>query len=228
MWAALDIEPHLLNSRPTSQSYPSAFTPNCRPHWDWVISNLDNTADAQTLWKRAITAFLARCRAANTSPFLGMQQSRNDHIVTALRASRRAVLKVLDNSDVFRTITLKAVKRKCKVSGSGFVLRVEGEILAADPTVTRWLLKKPWPAFGLKTRGVYRKTLDHNTEMVFFNAGANMPLRWHIGYEIKLDILPALPNPLASDADMEAFILRVLWPHVMSDMRTREWHRRSL
>lgn len=228
MWGALGIEPRLLQNRPTPQTYPSVFTTNCKPHWDWVTNNLDNTVDTQTQWTRAISAFLARCRAANTSPFLGVQQSRNDHIVTALRASRRAVLKVLDNSNVFRMVTLKAVRRTCRVNDHGFVLRVEGEILAADPTVTSWLLKKPWPAFGLKSRGIYRKTLDHNTEMVFFNAGANMPLRWRIGYEIKMDTLPALPNPMASGAEMEAFILKVLWHHVMSDMRTREWHRRSL
>lgn len=228
MWASLGIEPRTLQSRPTAQAYPKAFTQNCKLHWDWVVANLDNTVDTQTQWKRALTAFLARCRAANTSPFMGIQQSRNDQIVTALRNSRRAVLKVLDNSDVFRMITLKAVRRTCKLTDKGFVLRVEGEVMAADPTVTKWLLQKPWPAFALKSKGIYRKTLDHNTEMVFFNAGANMPLRWRIGYEITLDIMPALPNPMASRADIEAFVLKVLWHHVMLDTRTREWHRRKI
>jgi hypothetical protein len=168
------------------------------------------------------------CRAANTSPFAGLQQTRNDQIVSALRNSRRAVLKVLDNSYAFKILTLKAVRRSCTVTDKGFVLRVEGEIMAVDPTVTHWLLKKPWPAFQLKNKGVYRKQLDHHTQMIFYNAGANLPLRWHIGYEIALDLRPALPNPLASDAEQEQFILKVLWAHVMADTRTREWHRRKL
>lgn len=227
MWASLGIDPQRLQGRPAPQSYPSAFSPNCKPHWDAVVSNLQ-PGSGEEVWRQAIQMFLAQCRAANTSPFAGTRQSRNDQIVTRLRASRRAVLKVLDNSRAFRMITLKAVRRSCKMKDGVLVLRVEGEIMAADPTVPEWLLRKPWPAFGLKHRGVYSKQLDSRTRMVFFNSGANMPLRWHIGYEIIIDIMPALPNPVASDQELETFLLKVLWQHVMTDTRTREWHRRTL
>lgn len=228
MWAGLGIEPRILQNRPTPQSYPRVFSPSCKVHWDRVIASLPPDGKASELWSQAVRMFIVACRAANTSPFLGIQQSRNDQIVSALRTSRRAVLKVLDNANVFRMITLKAVRRTCRLTDRGFVLRVEGEIMAADPTVTRWLLLKPWPAFNLKSKGVYRKQLDSNTQMVFFNAGANMPLRWRIGYEITLDTMPALPNPMASNAEVETFVLKVLWHHVMLDTRTREWHRRKI
>jgi len=180
------------------------------------------------MWTQAVRTFLLLCKQANTYPFMGTQQARNDQIVTALRASRRAVLKVLDNSQVFRMLTLKATRRSCYMTDKGFVLRVEGEVQAADPTVSKWLLLKPWPAFGLKSQGVYSKQLDAHTRMIFYNQGANMGLRWRIGYEITLDIMPALPNPMASQVEIENFVLKVLWHHVMLDTRTRKWHRRAL
>lgn len=228
MWAGLGIDARTLQNRPGPNTYPPVFTPNCKVHWEAAVNELPQEGEASALWTEVIQDFIVRCRQANTSPFLGLQQSRNDQIVSALRNSRRAVLKVLDNAKVFRMITLKAVHRSCKVTGQGFVLRVQGDIQAADPTVTRWLLQKPWPAFHLKSQGVYRKQLDHNTQMIFYNSGANMPLRWHIGYEIALDILPALPNQMASNAEIETFVLKVLWHHVMLDTRTREWHRRKI
>lgn len=136
------------------------------------------------------------------------------------------MLKVMDNARAFDVMTLKNVERSCTVTSQGLVLRVTASILAVDPTVTRWLLRQPWPAFRLKIQGVYRKTLDHNTEMVFFNKGANMPLRWHIGYEIRLPIVPKVPDPeRATDRDLANFVLQVLWHQVEISTRTRVWHR---
>lgn len=99
--------------------------------------------------------------------------------------------------------------------------------MTMDPTVDRWLLQQPWPAFRLKSNGVYRKQLDEHTTMVLFNDYANMPLRWHIGYEIKLDMLPSLVKPEPTLLDIEKAVLHQ-WSQIMQTSRTHEWHRRQL
>lgn len=156
-----------------------------------------------------------------------VSQSTNDSILRRLQASRRAVLKFLNNAKPFKLMTLKAVKRECRIGPNGFTLRVTGDVLAMDPTVGRWLLQQPWPAFRLKSEGMYHKQLDDWTTMVLFNAGANMPLRWHIGYEIKVPMVPSLPKEQPTKADLESYVLRQ-WEKELQTSRTHEWHRRQL
>lgn len=228
MWPGLGLDAQTLQNRPTPQTYPRAFTPNCKVHWDRAVASLPDAGRPADLWAQCLRTFVQLCRQANTVPTLGVEQARNDQIMSVLRTSRRAVLKVLDNAQVFRMMTLRTVSKTCRLTPSGFVIRVEGEIQALDPTATSWLLLKPWPAFDLKSRGLYRKQLDAHTKMVFYNAGANLSLRWFIGYEIEVSVLPALPRLDASKAELEAFVLNVLWRRVMTEGRTREWHRRAI
>jgi len=156
-----------------------------------------------------------------------MSSVANDVINSRLRESRRVVLKFLNNARPFKLMTLKAVKRECHVFPQGFKLRIIGEVQSMDPTVDKWLLKQPWPAFRLKHDGVYHKKLNENTTMVLFNDYANMPLRWKIGYEIQLPIRPWSSNPTATTLELENLVLK-LWHQCMDEQRTYEWHRRQL
>lgn len=156
-----------------------------------------------------------------------MGSTDNDKITSRLQAARRAVVKFLDNSKPFDLGSLKAVRRSCVVNAQGFVLRVEGEVLSMDPTIDKWLLKTPWPAFRLKHGGVYARQLDEHTLMVIFNANANASQRWKIGYEISIPIRPWVPRASASASELESFVLGVLWPQAAT-LRTREWHRKQL
>lgn len=156
-----------------------------------------------------------------------MGSTANDQIMVRLQAARRAVVKFLDNSKPFDLGSLKAVSRRCTVTSTGLVLRVEGEVLSMDPTVGQWLLKTPWPAFRLKRDNVYARQLDPHTQMVIFNNNAGASQRWLIGYEVSVPIVPWVPRENATFKEREDLVLKVLWPQVMA-LRTREWHRKAL
>jgi hypothetical protein len=53
--------------------------------------------------------------------------------------------------------------------------------------------------------------------------GGHMPRRWHIGYEIDCPIFPEIPtNGLPSKAELEKFILNVLFMPVLRRQRPKK------
>jgi hypothetical protein len=125
-------------------------------------------------------------------------------------------------------LTLRAVKRTCTLTDTGFVIRVVGYIQKVDGNLKKWLTHRPWPAFRQKGNGLWERYFGQDVRIVFYNANAEASQRWHVGYEITVPLRPQVPVPDAEDSVLEAFVLNVLWRRIMLNSRTQEWHRRQL
>lgn len=214
---------------PRKDSFPSAFNPNCSEVWSAVIQSMTVTEDIAANWALAIRLFIEVCITKDLYPFSNLKQSANDMILTALNDSRKAVVKFMNRTRMLHYVNLKATRREVEVNNLGFTLRVYGAAVLKDPTFEQWLLKMPMPAFRLKHQGRYVKQLDTQTTMVVYNEGASLSQRWHVGYEIVVHHFPDLPGKhMPSKAELERFVLSILWLPVLKSHRPDGFHHRLI
>jgi hypothetical protein len=229
--ANLGVLPQDINRMPTAQAFPHAFNVNCKPLWDAAIAGLTIAEDdlAEHVWHRAIEDFVGLCVGKDLYPFSNLKQSHNDQILQVLTEARKAVVKFMNLSNILDYATIRTTSRSVEVNSLGFVLKVYGHIRLKDPTFERWLMKTPYPGFRIKHNERYIKQLSQTVTMVVYNEGASMPDRWHIGYEIVCRQFPDLPGRhLPSKADLEAFILKVIWMPVLKAHRPFKYHHRLI
>lgn len=211
---------------PTAQAFPMAFNPNCRRVWDAVLTDLVMTDDVGFNWGSAIRAFLEQCISQDLYPFSNLKQSANDQILTALGDARKAVVKFLNRSKMLHYVNLRATLREVQMSNVGFTLRVLGNATLKDPTFEKWLLQMPMPAFRQKHNGRWIKHLSSEVTMVVFNEGTQ---RWRVGYEIVCHHFPDLPGKhLPSKAELEKFVLDILWTPILKSHRPDGFHHRLI
>jgi hypothetical protein len=215
---------------PVSSTFPLSFNTNCQPIWDAVVTHMDMGKDVGKNWQTAIRLYIEICVTEDQYPFSNLKQSANDQILTLLTNERRSIVKFLNASKMLDYVNLRATSRQVTCNNIGFVLTVFGKIALKDPTFEKWLTKIPIPRFNVvKDNGRYIKHLTKHTTMVVYNEGASMSGRWHIGYEIVCHHFPDLPgNQLASKAEMEKFILDILYMPILKQHRPLGYHRRLI
>ncbi len=214
---------------PMASTFPPAFNPNNESVWVAAVQALVPTADAATDWALVIKHYISLCEQRAVYPFQNLHESRNDQISDYLRARRRLVVKFINNSGIFKDLKIQNTTRKAVVTDSGFVLSVQAQATIKDPTFSAWLVKSPMPRFNIKDpkSETYIKSLDDGLNMFVYNEGADMDARWHIGYDITCPMYPDLPtNHVPSKAELERFILEILWmPHLRSIRPFNMMHR---
>lgn len=212
---------------PTAQAFPPTFNPNCRSIWDSTISQLEVLdTDVGFTWGHAIRQFIASCIDQDLYPFSGSRQGANDQIFTELQDARKQVVKFLNQSKMLKYVDLRVTRREVEMSTIGFTLRCLGIAYLKDPTFEKWLMQMPMPAFRIKHAGRYLKHLSNSVTMVVYNEGNH---RWHVGYEIVVRRFPDLPGKhVPSKAELETFILDVLWMPVLRSHRPLGYHHRLI
>jgi hypothetical protein len=207
---------------PTARGFPPAFNQNNASLWVQAVQELEPGKHAESDWGRTIRRYVDFCEARGTYPFQSVHESRNDAISDYLRNRRRAFVKFVNNSNFFESIKLRTTERKVSVTEHGFILTIEGHAWIEDPSFEKWLTMRPSPSFDLVAHeGRHTKTLmDGLTMFAYTDHGSKSPVRWRIGYEISCPMFPDLPDKhLPSKAEIEDFILKVLWLPILRGAR---------
>lgn len=213
---------------PGPDTFPRAFNSLCQPQWAQAV-NFVMGDDSLENWGLAIRNFIQLCVDADRYPYSNLHQSANDQILRHLQDARKSVVKFMNLSKFLDKVTIRTTKREVQMNNQGFTLTTTGNIYLKDPTFVQWLLQMPYPGFRIKDEGRYIKPVGPNTTMIVYNEHANGSQRWHIGYEIVSRQFPDLPGRhLPSKAELETFILDVLWLPTLKAHRPFGYHRRLL
>lgn len=215
---------------PTAAAFPHAFNVNCQAIWNTVVDNMTmKEGDPGRNWGTAIKLFIEVCVAENEFPFSNLKQSANDFILQDLTAARKAVVKFMNVTKMLDYVNIQATRREVELNNTGFTLRVYGKVTLKDPTFEKWLLMTPYPRFNLKHEGHYVKHLTSNISMIVYNDSASAAQRWHVGYEVVVHHFPDLPGKhMPSQAEMEKFVLDILWMPVLKSHRPLGFHHRLI
>lgn len=211
---------------PTVAAFPLAFNPGSKGIWETTIAELVVTDKPDEDWAHAIKNFVKNCVEADVYPFSNMKQSANDQILSELTDARKKIVKFLNQSKMLKYVTLRVSRREVEMSTIGFTLRVLGQAYLKDPTFEKWLMQTPMPAFRIKHEGRYLKHLSNSVTMVVYNEGNQ---RWRVGYEIVVRHFPELPGKhIPSKAELERFVLDILWMPVLKSHRPDGFHHRLI
>lgn len=214
---------------PTAQTFPRAFNPNNASDWTMAVNNTVMGDDPTEDWGLVIKEYIRLCTIRGVYPFQNTHESTNDQIVDFMRERRRQFVRFINRTDFFRTITLRSTHRHVTATDHGFTLTVYAKTLNTDPSFIKWLVESPFPRFDLvRKNGRYSKHLIPGLELFVENDYAdNMTDRWIIGYDIHCPMYPDLPtNHTPSKAEIERFVLDVLWMPLLRSMRPiRTTHR---
>lgn len=198
-----------LSALPKDNLFPSGLNPAVRGLWPAAI-RLARSQNPKTAWAQAIEQVIELAESKNLYPFRD-NQSNNDKILLEFIKRRRAVVKFIDNNGILSYLRTRTSKRSVTVNPNGFVLNVDVTCvtIANDPTFI--------DAFGLRrANGRRERILGQGLVFYMYNEGAGMSQRWHIGYTMTIDTLPSIPgNPLASDTDLEKFILDIMYMPIL-------------
>lgn len=216
---------------PTAQTFPLAFNVNNVLHWKAACAELIPSLDTRYDWASTIKRYVELCTENGVFPFSTLHQSRNDQISEFLTERRRAFVKFINMTGLLEHVYLKATHRLVSATDAGFVLRVHGEAIIEDPTYTTFLQQIPYPKMLLRTEDShYVRQLMPGLEIFAYNEYArSMKQRWIVGYEISCPIFPDLPNhPTPTKAEIERFILDILWMPLLRSMRPIHQMRRLI
>jgi hypothetical protein len=216
---------------PTAQTFPLAFPASNVLHWRQACTELVPSLDIKYDWGITIRRYVELCTQNNVFPFATLHQSRNDQISDYLAERRRAFVKFINMTGLLEHVYLKATHRTVTAIDSGFTLRVHGEAIIEDPTYTTFLQKAPFPRMLLRTEDQhYVRQLMPGLELFAYNEyNRSMKQRWIVGYEITCPIFPDLPNhPTPTKAEIERFILDLLWMPLLRSMRPIHQMRRLI
>jgi len=207
---------------PTAKGFPTAFNSNNQSVWEQAVQETEASKSAESDWGRTIRRYVDLCEARGVYPFQNVHESRNDQITDYLRDRRRAFVKFVNNSNFFENIKLRTTDREVKVTDGGFILTIVGHAYIEDPSFEQWLTTRPSPSFDLVVHeGRHTKSLmDGLTMFAYTERRAKSPIRWIIGYEIVCPMFPDLPDKhLPSKAEIENFVLSVLWMPILKGQR---------
>lgn len=218
----LGVNPLHQAKAPTADQFPPAFNQNNRNVWTQAVLDLIPSGDGPQDWGTVIRRYVDLCTARGLFPFQNQHVSRNDQIVDYLRDRRRAFVRFVNQTGFFKDMAIRSTHRHVTVTDAGFVLTVYGKATIMDPSFVQWLVKIPLPAFSLirSETGRHTKQLVDGINVFVENEGTLMSGRWHVGYDIQCPYYPDLPNDGApSKAELERFILDVLWMPVLRSQR---------
>lgn len=210
---------------PTVDAFPQALNPNNKSEWGTAIQNLVTTGDTLKDWGLAIKDYVRLCTDRGVYPFQNVHQNRNDRITDYLRERRRQFVHFIDRAHFFDGVRVRTSGRTVKVTDTGFVLRVTATAYIKDPSFAQWLTQMPMPRFDfVKHEGRHTKVLGPGLTMFAENERqSRSPERWIIGYEITCPVFPDIPTShTPSRAELENFILDVLWMPLLRSMRPQK------
>lgn len=205
----LGVQRSWLSSLPKDSLFPLGLSPAVRGLWPAAIG-LAKSQNPRTAWAQAIEQVVELAENKGIYPFRD-SQSNNDKILLEFIKRRRAVVKFIDRNSILQYLRTRTSKRSVTLNPNGFVLNVDVTCVTItdDPTFI--------DAFGLRrANGRREKILGPGLVFYMYNEGAGMSQRWHIGYTMTIDILPSIPGkPLATDADIEKFIMDVMYMPIL-------------
>lgn len=221
----LGVTPIQQARTPTVDAFPLAFNTNARGEWGAAVQNLQTTGDTIKDWGLTIKEFVKLCTGRGVYPFQNVQQNRNDRITDYLRERRRQFVHFIDRSKFFEGVRVRTSNREVKATDTGFILRVTATAYIKDPSFVQWLTQMPMPNFSfIKHEGRHTKVLGPGLIMFAENERqSRSPERWIIGYEITCPVFPDIPTShTPSRAEIEAFVLDVLWMPILRSARPQK------
>jgi hypothetical protein len=225
--SSLGIDPLVQARSPTPETFPFALNQNNRSVWETAVAETPSVNNAVEDWARCLKRYVELCEEQGVFPFHALSQSRNDQIADFLWEARQAVVHYIDKAKLFDELKIIRSDRRVQITHSGFVIYVSAKVNITDPSFEKWLTQIPYPHFNIvrQADGKYLKNLQTGVRMVVVNGspqdrGGHMPRRWHIGYEIECLMFPEVPtNELPSKAELEKFVLEVLWMPILRRKR---------
>jgi hypothetical protein len=227
----LGIDPIVQARSPTPETFPPALNLNNKAVWGTAVAETPSLNNVLEDWARCLKRYIELCQEQDVFPFQTFHQSKNDQIGDFLREARQAVVKYINNSGLFDEVHLQSSHRTVQVHNNGFIITVYAKATINDPSFEQWLQTMPYPHFN-NIRGIdgkWIKPLMSGVTMFVINGehGGHMNQRWHIGYEIECPMFPDVPTSgTPSKAELEKFIMDVLWMPLLRTHRPRKLLRR--
>jgi len=207
---------------PTADAFPIAFNPNNKAEWATAVHSIEVTGEAQTDWGLAIRQYVQLCQARGVFPFQNVHLARNDQISDFMRERRRSFVNFIDQSQFFENVKIRTTERHVTVTDVGFVLTVTATAYIKDPSFGNWLTQTPIPNFSIVGKDQHSRILEQGLRM-FANADDIDKQSWNLGYEIVCPIYPDLPDQhTPSKAEIENFVLKILWMPLLKAVRPRQ------
>jgi hypothetical protein len=206
---------------PCAPAYPQRFNGDARFVWEKMftdqgfidhIRGLDGVEDQ---WYYAITEYLKRCAEIGALPFHPItEQEKNDAVIQSLSSARIALVKFVNGVGLFNRVKMYKACRDYKIKERGFGIvswaylrRIE------DPTFEKWLTQAPSPRFLYSTDLKYTKIIQPNCHVWVRYPNST---RATIGFEIQVATPVSVPgNRLATRADLDNFVDRVIWKPII-------------
>jgi hypothetical protein len=207
---------------PTVDTFPTAFNTSNRSIWTKAIQQLQPSGNSLQDWAVTLKRYIDLCTHDGIFPFQSSySESRNDQIFIYLRERRRSFVKFVDKCHLFDDVKIRSTHHKATVTDKGFVLTVYAQARITDPSFIGWLQGLPLPRFSLRqSDGRYIRTIQDGLEIFVYNEAPPLPERWCIGYNISCSMYPDIPNNhLPSKAELERFILDILWMPILRSAR---------
>lgn len=198
--------------QPTVSRFPSHYNPKALKYWTKALEEYTKTDDHQQNWMICTKLFLTICRSKGVDPFDSAAASgNNDDIVRWLTKHRREAIRDLNSYSLFSRVSIRAIKRTVKVSGSSFYVNNVATLKAnsEDPTVARWLQEQPSPGFSLQGSKLMHKALNAATTVeVNLNVGQHETHGGTVSLTIWVPKLPRLGN---SRSNLASYIEKNMW-----------------
>jgi len=209
---------------PTVKGFPTGMNANNIAEWTTAIHELIPCGEALRDWGIAIKNYVRLCEKRQVFPFSNTSVDRNDEIVDILKIAREDFVRFVNKNHFFRDIKIRTTLRQVHLTENGFVLRVYAKARIDDPSFIKWLEHLPmpynFPTVQPDAPNRYIKRLTHNLSLFVESEAPMLKERWLVGYEISIPMFPTLPNELLpSRAEIEEFILSVLWLPLIRSMR---------
>lgn len=227
----LGVDPMVQARSPTPETFPSALNVNNKAVWGTAVAETPSVNNALEDWALCLKSYVELCEEQDLFPFQTLHVSRNDQISDFLKAARQAVVKYINKSGLYDELKLTSSHRHVQVTNTGFVITVYAKAIINDPSFEAWLQQMPYPHFSniRQMDGKWIKQVCPGVRMFVVNdeKGGHLNQRWHVGYEIECSMFPDLPNSgTPSKAELEKFILDVLWMPLLRTFRPQKLLRR--
>lgn len=208
---------------PTVKGFPLGLNVNNVAEWTTAVHALIPSDNAAKDWGTTLRLYVDLCEKVGVFPFSNV--SHNDQIVDILWQARKDFIRFVNQNNFFHNVTVRSTFRNVMATDTGFVLNVYAKARIEDPSFIKWLQ-------GLRTRYTeprpqiksltlkYTKPIAPNLSVFVHNETVTFPERWLVGYEISVPFFPDIPNnKLPSKAEIEEFVLTILWMPLLRAMR---------
>ncbi|MNK79619.1 hypothetical protein D3C87_992890 [compost metagenome] len=222
--SALGVPIRDQQSPPTIDTFPIRFNQNTEVQWREAVGSISETSPERA-WAKAFKNYVELCSKRSLFPF-SPHDSQNDRIYGALITARRTVVRWMEKHNLHSQLKTRQTHRLVRMTSTGFLLRCEGTcdyVKEALPITEKLGLRRT----SVDYAAIWQRDIAAGLSFFVANKGANMSGRWSYGYEISIDIFPAIPGkPLASSKELEEFILKVLYLPILRAYRPQGMHHR--